>query len=544
MTMVRGTTASTRRYDYGAMATILLCLAVLVALQSQHRFLIVPYENDFPGFSDRAASPSAALELNGFYPLGYPLLLWLLSQVTGTVFGAAKVTAVGGAAVLAVTTCLLGKALLGERRGLLALAMLVVSPYFWQSAISVGTDMPWAAFQSLALYGCTLAMQRGKWVILAWAGAAAGLAYLMRYTTLVMLPVALAYLILVRPLPRASHDNIKGALALAILFLLVALPQLWTSWQVKGNPFFNLQAKNVWFGIYGGGDWATRWREVPSGIGLLEVFAMGPWRFLGHWGGEFVRWLLYTAVLAVGASLTAYRQAAFSIRLILLGMAGLLALGTGTLLLRRRWGPARLRVTAAMGFLGLYYIIYGLSVALVFVQPRFLLAVLPLILAAGLAVFGELGKGARVRPWFPRLIGLGYLLFALLNTGLSTYHYLGALQLPVSEVSRALQTAGASHQDAILASFPVPYSYHTAYDFRPLSRRALTWEALQRELRSTGAAFLLFEEAYGTRYWPDLMPLLRGEGMPGYLAPIWRQEYPAMALYRVTDSERLPETRP
>lgn len=53
-----------------------------------------------------------------------------------------------------------------------------------------------------------------------------------------------------------------------------------------GQPFYILQAKNVWFALYGEGDFVVRWYSVPSTISLIEVIAMDPARLLIHWGEQ------------------------------------------------------------------------------------------------------------------------------------------------------------------------------------------------------------------------------------------------------------------
>lgn len=520
--------------EHGMVVALVLSLLVaLVGVQSQHRYLTPPYENDFYGFAERAASLEKALELNGFYPLGYPTLLWLLSHVTGNVYTAAQIVAVGAALAFACISYRLGASLLGEKVALLVLALLAVNPHFWQTALFLGTDMPWAALQCLSLYGCVLAIQRGSWATLAWAGAAAGLAYLLRYTALISLPVVVAYLVLGRPLPRKARDSWKGAFAFVLAFWLLALPQLWTSWQARAHPFFTLQAKNVWFGIYGQGDWAAHWQDVPSDIGLWEVFRLGPGRFLAHWASEVLRCGLYTGALGLGASVDAYRHAALPMRLVLWGF-GTAAGVMGALAVRGGLRDLRPRLTREGGLLGLYYFIYGTSVALVFVQPRFLLVGLPLILIGWVALWGKL-DASRLRM-MTIITGL-WLGFAVWNSALALDYYLAELQPPVGEVAQHLRQAGATDQDIILASLEGPYRFHTGYDFRPLSKEVDSLFRLRDELRASCAAFLLLEEAYGARYWPALMPLMRAEEEPPYLPLVWRQEKPGVALFRVEAGE-------
>gem|GEM_PF-2618928 len=116
---------------------------------------------------------------------------------------------------------------------------------------------------------------------LALAGVLLGLAYLTRYTALIMAVVLLIYLaVLYRRTPRRA---LTGAAWLLAAFAVVTAVQLVPSWQAHGNPLYNEQAKNVWFGIYGQGDWVHNWPKVPDSIPLREVIAIDPARFLDHW---------------------------------------------------------------------------------------------------------------------------------------------------------------------------------------------------------------------------------------------------------------------
>jgi hypothetical protein len=158
------------------------------------------------------------------------------------------------------------------------LTLAVTFPFMLYSAL-VSSDLP---FTALFLASITLAIRsdRPNWRDFAIAGAFGGLAYLLRYQALVLIIAMWAWLVSSghRDWPRLTVAWMAG-------FLIAASPQLVVSLAQTGNPFYNMQAKNIWFGIYAYADW-SRWNEVPDTISLAQVVAMGPQRFAANWLGN------------------------------------------------------------------------------------------------------------------------------------------------------------------------------------------------------------------------------------------------------------------
>jgi hypothetical protein len=117
--------------------------------------------------------------------------------------------------------------------------------------------------------------------LLALHGILLGFAYLTRYTALILFPISLIYLFLLYR--RSPRQMFLAWVLVSMPFLVTTSMQLIPSWRVHRNPFYSEQAKNVWFGIYGGYDWVNNWGKVPDTIRLTEVIAMDPARFLQHW---------------------------------------------------------------------------------------------------------------------------------------------------------------------------------------------------------------------------------------------------------------------
>ena len=225
--------------------------------------------------------------VNGLYPLGYPFLLYLASQLGVDALRVGQFLSwIGG--VLLLSACFLFIHLL-TRHLILAITgtlLLFFNIHFLTFVTYEGNDMIAAGLQAMAivllLYGIKSETPDtfSKFYLML-HGVLLGCAYLTRYTALLFLPISIAYLILFF---RHSPKRMLQAIAWAIVpFLIVTSVQWIPSLLVHGNLFYNEQAKNVWFGIYGGGDWVKNWGKVPKTIGLTEVIAEDPARFLQHW---------------------------------------------------------------------------------------------------------------------------------------------------------------------------------------------------------------------------------------------------------------------
>lgn len=120
---------------------------------------------------------------------------WLLGisefgvRASSPIFGA--ITAFASAA-LATGVC-------GDRRaGLLAAACIMLSPIFHFGSILMTIDSPYCAFWAVAAWGLWKAVRRGWGPGLLIAGLGLGVAFLYKYTALLLLPGVLAYAMVYR----------------------------------------------------------------------------------------------------------------------------------------------------------------------------------------------------------------------------------------------------------------------------------------------------------------------------------------------------------
>lgn len=304
--------------DISALGGIAVWLGATLLAAQEHVTLSTPgVEKDFRVFATRAVDLDLVLRADGFYNLGYPLLLWLVAPLTdhNQFLAARAIAALAGALTLAAGW-LLARRLLGRGAALLALLALGLNPFMAQYALYIGSDMPFAALCALTLallIGGSASAPR-RWVYAA-AGLTAGAAFLVRHPGILLLPFGIAAILAQRATPhsqsapagarRAAFDSALFAAA----FLLAIAPQLIVNARDTGDPLYSQQAKNVWLAVYGDSDWG-RWNEVENDIALSQVIADDPGRFAAAW------WTNLRAFLGTGAEDTTEFGRATQLRLL------------------------------------------------------------------------------------------------------------------------------------------------------------------------------------------------------------------------------------
>lgn len=236
--------------------------------------------------------------LHPFYPLGYFVLLRAgLAAGADVVAWGQFWSWLGAVAALSGVYIILYRATRRTAVALAGLGLLALHPFFRFQALQEGTDMLAAGLQLLAVavaFAAAAANRpagRPRRALDLAAGALLGAAYLVRYTALTLLPVLAVTLVW-----RDWRHRRAAAVALGLLLIgfgLVALPQLIAGTVGAGNPLYNEQARNVWFGIYGDFNWTDNWGDVPPGVSVLDAVRADPMAFARHWAGEFGRLLVY-----------------------------------------------------------------------------------------------------------------------------------------------------------------------------------------------------------------------------------------------------------
>jgi hypothetical protein len=393
--------------DAVALVGLGLWTAAVLLVARGHLTLAVPgVEKDFRVFASRSTDLGGVFQADGFYNLGYPLLLWLARPLAqDNPFLAARLVAALSAALLLGATWWPARRWLGRGAALLALLVLALSPLVVEYALYLGTDMPFAALcmLSLALLLAPITALRVPRISPLLAGLVAGLAFLMRHPGVLLLPIGWLALAVGQPpqeatratalahvagLPRGIWRALGRArtplLMFTLAFLIAILPQLVVNIAQTGRPLYSQQAKNIWLAVFGDGDWG-RWGEAANEITLGQVVLQDPGRFAANW------WANVRGYVGSGGEDTSEFGHAIQLRLLgfpanWLALAGLLLwAGLGLRRIRRTdraagrsideerfaWSPGLLVLLAWVG-------LYVLTISVGFALPRFFLPLAPI----------------------------------------------------------------------------------------------------------------------------------------------------------------------
>ncbi|MGQ9547727.1 MAG: ArnT family glycosyltransferase [Roseiflexus sp.] len=407
--------------DVLAVSGIAAWTTVLLLAAQDHVTLAVPgVEKDFRVFATRAVDLALVLRADGFYNLGYPFLLWLVAPLTdGNPFLAARLIATLAGMLLLGASWWLARCLLGRGLALGALVALALNPFVVQYALSVGSDMPFAALCTLAL--ALLASRRAPeslWFA-ALAGGIAGCAFLVRHPGILLLPCGVFIFLWMRRTADAARPWFN-ILVFVLAFFVAIAPQLIVNMRDTGQPFYNQQAKNVWLSVYGDSDWG-RWNEVSNDVSLIDVVLEDPGRFVGAW------WTHLRAFIGSGAEATDDTGYASQLRLLMFpanwlavsGLAGWLAI------LAYQGRKALSRTQGAEGFqpalppfavpLIVWVMLYALALAVGLPLQRFFLPLAPVYaVAAAWTLLIIVRVMARHRALTPARLQIGAILILLL----------------------------------------------------------------------------------------------------------------------------------
>ncbi len=471
-------------------------------------------ENDFRVFATRE-SLAQVFSADGFYNLGYPLLLWLARPLAeGNAFLAGRlVAALAGAALLGAGYWL-ARSLLPAGPALAALAALALSGMVAQYGLYVGSDMPFAAcvglcVAALVAAGAGRAAGQGRRTLLlvGLAGLCGGLAFLMRHLGLVLLPWGVLALLV-------GRSGWRAAAVYGAAFLLAMAPQVAVNLAQVGEPLYNQQAKNIWLAVYGGTDWG-RWEEAPNDVGLAEVVLQDPARFLANW------WRNVVGYLGSGAEDTSEFGRALQLRLLgfpanWLAVGALLAwlvalvrrapAGERAQMTDGRRAPVRVwlseRLAAAQGApatLLLLVAIYVAAVSTAFTLQRFFLPLAPIYaVAAGWALWRLAGGGRG-------LLGASLALVVVLWGGYGAGARYVLANQPADELALVAMVEATAPEARIAARVAgrLPVAKYSAIAHRVVDwpvgadlQRAITADDLD-DAREAGASYLLWDEATG-----------------------------------------------
>lgn len=482
-----------------ALALLLLCIL--------GRFLAVGLEGV------RANSNSSAYDQRSFLNLGlkiragrkltdgnrhplYPALLALFARREWAYFTGAKLLSLGLGALSLLLIFWLARRLQGSEVALGVILLLSVNQAFVHESSHVMAESLLVGLFFLAWYLTARGFERGQlWVA---AGAAAGLAYLTK-TTGQLLPIAcLPTMLLIcgRGIRRAWRD-VLGYLA---AYSLIAAP-LWAYNLARySNPFYNYSTAHVmWFD-----HWEDKYAQGPlptlgsylrthSPAEMLSRLWSGLGGVLSMWGEAALPW---------GRRAGPWQISPWWGALFLGGLAAMTAYGV-----RRARRDPRLARVACAGALFLLFTLLFAWYAQVYVAPRFLMPLVPILYLLCLEGAQWLGRWLRgpqaLRRWAYLSLTLGVAAWlgwgsrgALRQLGQDPFLLDRERNAAAEELLAWLEGETAPGTDILWGpSDSLPsWRYEGAFDFREFPSDMADWEELRAYVQAREARYAIVDD--------------------------------------------------
>jgi hypothetical protein len=294
---------------------IALCLIYLaVILYVGRSYIIGTYDNtDFYSMyapdADRLAIGS--FPENTFNGPGYPILLMVISKLTGDTFISGKYISAITAMLCGLVSFYLFRRLFGYRTALLALPVIFVSGEFSMYSVDPASDLMFLLL-CLTVILVFIQNQIGSWTKAALTGSIAGLAYLTRYNGIFLPASCLLGIVVINAFELPLSKRFKVAALYVLCFLAVISPWLWLTYKHHGSPLYNTNYLNMATEFYG---YRTDWDGVTVVAqyfhNFSDVVMHNPKHFVFHYCANIFKMFKKTlseggfvfppiAVLAIG----------------------------------------------------------------------------------------------------------------------------------------------------------------------------------------------------------------------------------------------------
>jgi hypothetical protein len=508
--------------------------AMLVVVELSHlREQITVGNLDYFGMVDRARRLPGDLSawVSGLYPVGIPFLLRVGLTLGFNVVRTGQIVSILGGVL-----CLCGGGMLAwhltRSRGMVLLTMaylLTTRGILFYSGFE-GTDVLAAGLQLLAL-GILARDPEQRRVVLA-AGVVNGLAYLARYTAMLLLVVCLVYLS-VMALGRRTRSDLWTVAIYSLGFLIGALPQIVPSLLVKGDPFYQTQVYHIWIKLYADSDFVrVLQRSASVDITLWELVWLGPRRFIANWWQEFSRFWLTLEIPLLDQPMAQLAKAGFLF----------------TVLDARRLS-VQYRALLSFVVIG---VVGGLSIFTL--DTRFLILLIPVLMVCALYFLWRLlpARFAVGKVELPvNLLVLGLLWVPLLAIPWKfAQSGEGGPHGGVIDTSNMMHAAGAQAAGEIVSTnlYHQDVASPTRDRFTMLYSLGAppTVDGLRELALESGYRFLIYDASVGVAYHPQYEELLwAGNRHPGYTpiwsAPVWAEEGRRFAAYRFEPDRPQPQ---
>jgi len=465
----------------------------------------------------------------GLYPMGYRLLLRLGVELGLDVLSTAFVLSILGGVLGLVGAFLLVRRMTGSWiLALLTEVILGSTSYYLFFASLDSTDMLAAGLQILSV-AALFADGQARRIPFA-AGLLAGLSYLIRYTASLTILLCTLYLVgfaWSRRVRLRQDAEIDRWWIVPVLYLvgagIGAAPQLIASTVVEGNPFYTVQARNLWYHVTGGNDYIFEWNAASEDLSTLRIVLTYPRELVTHWLDQFRSFWMSRDAVVLGAPFAPLMH------------AGLLF----TLLV-----PTKLE-RSDRAFLGLYTIGHVALLSIIRLDKRFLIMLMPVFaFAAVYFLWNILPSACQVRK---RPVPVRIPVMILLTLWSASYPLefmrTNLEDRQVVEVSNTLHAAGMESADQV-------YSTHTGYhdvadrwkrrfpQAASIAPRLESYEELLTLLRDNDYQFFIYDDDTGSFLYSDLEFLLSPESRPKGLTPVHLGEDREHVIYRMEQGER------
>lgn len=239
----------------------------------------VGYNSDEAVYAGQGASIADDPELKQYFPVfrAHPLLFQTILSIGyhfggGDLYGRVASAAFGVATIALVFA--LGRLLYGRKTGLVAAALFAAMPYHTVVSRQVLLDVPMVFFATLTLYLLARFALNGRTIWLYTAGAAMGLTFLAKETSILLLGAAYAFFALV---PQVRVRLRQLATSLGVMALVISPYPLTLQFAGRSETGQNYLAWQLF--RRPNHDWKFYGEVVPPAIGLLVIVAalVGLW---------------------------------------------------------------------------------------------------------------------------------------------------------------------------------------------------------------------------------------------------------------------------
>ena len=477
----------------GALAVAVLYVGVLAYPVHLH---VVGTVSDFylrfAPDADRIARGKAPQ--NTYNPPGYPILLTLVSMLSGDHFTSGKWMSLFAGGLTGVLAFVLVRRLFGRDPALLTVPLILSSAVFTRYAITAMSDVPFVCVCVLAMIAITGDGPPLRRAIL--SGGLCGIACLIRYNGVFLLLPGLAAATWGR---RSSSERVRSAAAFLVSFFLIVSPWLWANYHLYGSPFFATNHEDV-----------ARLMRVSGPFGsIAEVVLQHPILFARTYASNLARNVANT----LGASLA------------LLPVGPLAAAGIVLSLARDRRKPVLLVLLAALSFL--------LLMALTHWETRYYFFIL--VCWGGFAAYTivETGRwvGRRLDSRLAASATMAALALMILcpSSAAARRETVKTLsRQPVELLPAARFLESVAPPGATVMSIRAQIAYLSRRNYQPVPA-ADSAGALEALILARPPSYLVYDR--WARFLPSFQALANPAATPPWLEAVYRQ--PSIVIYRV-----------